>query len=48
MLASLAVLVSSALLMERVMDVTTVVLFVAGLQMLATGMIADIIHRRLG
>jgi hypothetical protein len=44
--ASVAVLVSSWLL-GKVMDVTTVVLFVAGIQMLATGMIADIIDRRL-
>jgi glycosyltransferase involved in cell wall biosynthesis len=47
MLASLTVLVASVTLTEHVMDVTTVVLFVAGLQLLATGMIADIIDRRL-
>jgi glycosyltransferase involved in cell wall biosynthesis len=46
--ASVAVLVLSLVLTGRVMDVTTVVLFVAGLQMLAIGMIADIIDRRLG
>ncbi len=45
--SSIAVLVSSILYTGRVMDVTTVVLFVAGLQMLATGMIADIVDRRL-
>ena len=47
MLASITVLVLSATLTEQVMDVTTVVLFVAALQMLATGMIADIVDRRL-
>jgi len=46
-IASLAVLVLSIALTGSVMDVTTVVLFVAGLQMLAIGMIADIIDRRL-
>jgi glycosyltransferase involved in cell wall biosynthesis len=46
-LASAVVLVLSIALTEQVMDVTTVVLFVAGLQMLATGMIADIVDRRL-
>lgn len=46
-LASAIVLVASWIQGE-VMDVTTVVLFVAGIQLLATGMIADIIDRRLG
>lgn len=46
-LASVSVLVFSILFTEQLMDVTTVVLFVAGLQMLATGMIADIVDRRL-
>ena len=37
----------SITLTGRLMDVTTVVLFVAGIQLLAIGMIADIIDRRL-
>ena len=45
-LASVGVLVASYLQGE-VMDVTTVVLFVAGIQLLGTGMIADIVDRRL-
>lgn len=47
LIASLSVLVFSILFTDQLMDVTTVVLFVAGLQMLATGMIADIVDRRL-
>lgn len=45
--SSLAVLVGSMLFTDRVMDVTTVVLFVSAIQVLATGMIADIVDRRL-
>ncbi len=45
-LASVGVLIGSWV-QGVVMDVTTVVLFVAGIQLLATGMIADIIDRRL-
>ena len=44
---ALALVVLSILLTGHVMDVTTVVLFVAAIQMLAIGMIADIIDRRL-
>ncbi len=47
LLASVLVLVLSIVLSGRVMDVTTVVLFVAAIQMLATGMIADIVNKRL-
>ena len=46
-LSSIAVLVLSIVMTGHVMDVTTVVLFVAAVQMLATGMIADIVNKRL-
>ena len=39
--------VGSLLFTEKMMDVTTVLLFVTGVQMLALGMFADMINRRL-
>jgi len=45
-LAALAVLVVSYLF-GRVMDVTTILLFVTGLQLLALGLLADLIDKRL-
>ena len=46
-LASLAVGLGSYFLAGRLMDVTTVVLLVTGVQLLALGIIADTINRRL-
>ncbi|HUU39291.1 MAG TPA: glycosyltransferase family 2 protein [Candidatus Desulfaltia sp.] len=45
-LMALAVLIVSYL-MGRVMDVTTILLFVTGLQLLALGLLADLIDKRL-
>lgn len=45
--ASIAVAVSSYYITGVVMDVTTVLLFVTGFQMLALGMIADMLNRRI-
>jgi glycosyltransferase involved in cell wall biosynthesis len=47
MTASVVVAVGSLLLTDRLMDVTTVVLLVAGVQILALGAIADVINRWL-
>lgn len=47
-LAGLVVLLGSLWLFERVMDVTAILLFVTGVQLLAIGVIADTINRRLG
>jgi glycosyltransferase involved in cell wall biosynthesis len=44
---SFAVLLISYL-MGRVMDITTIVLFVMGIQLLALGLLADLIDKRLG
>jgi len=46
-LASLGVAVGSYLFTEKLMDVTTVLLFVTGVQLLAIGMLADMLNRRL-
>lgn len=46
-LASAVVAVTSILVTGTLMDVTTVILLVAGIQLLALGMIADAINRRL-
>ncbi|MGB7294724.1 MAG: glycosyltransferase family 2 protein [Candidatus Aminicenantales bacterium] len=46
-LAALVVLVVSYIL-GKVMDVTTILLFVTGLQLLALGLLADLIDKRLG
>ncbi|MFW6050958.1 MAG: glycosyltransferase family 2 protein [Myxococcota bacterium] len=45
--AAVAVAVLSYTLTGRVMDVTTVLLFVTGIHLLALGMIADMLNRRL-
>lgn len=45
-LASAGVLVYSAFFLEKILDATVVVLFVAFIQMLSIGMIADIIDKR--
>lgn len=45
--AALAVAVGSYLITGRVMDVTTVLLFVGGVQTLALGMLADMLNRRI-
>ena len=47
MLAAVGVAVGSYLLTGRMMDVTTVVLLVTGVQILTLGLIADAINRRL-
>jgi glycosyltransferase involved in cell wall biosynthesis len=47
MLASGGVALGSWFITGRVMDVTTVLLFVTGIQLLALGMIADVLSRRL-
>ncbi|MCP4003432.1 MAG: glycosyltransferase family 2 protein [bacterium] len=47
MLSSLGVAVGSIVFTDHFMDVTTVLLFVTGVQLLALGMIADVINRRL-
>jgi len=44
--AAFLVLFLSYMYTEKVMDITTVVLFVAGIQILAIGMIADLIDKR--
>ena len=44
---SFSVLLVSYLL-GRVMDITTMVLFVMGIQLLALGLLADLIDKRLG
>jgi hypothetical protein len=44
-IASVTVLIFSWL-SGRVMDITTIILFVAGIQLLAIGMIADLIDKR--
>lgn len=45
-LSSIGVLVYSALFMEKILDATVVIFFVASIQMLSIGMIADIIDKR--
>ena len=45
--ASLVVGIGSAVLFDRMMDVTTVVLFVTGVQILGLGLIADSLNRRM-
>ncbi len=45
-LASALVLILSYLFAPQVMDITTIVLFVGGIQVLAIGMIADLIDKR--
>lgn len=44
--ASIAVLILSYLLTPKIMDITTVILFISGVQILAIGMIADLIDKR--
>jgi glycosyltransferase involved in cell wall biosynthesis len=44
--SSIAVLVLSYLFTPKVMDITTVILFISGVQILAIGMIADLIDKR--
>ncbi len=46
--ASLGVFVYSALALPRILDATVTTLFIAGLQTLAIGMLADIIEKRSG
>ena len=46
-LAALGVLGYSYFMLDKVMDVTTLVLFIGSLQMLATGMLADLIDKRI-
>ncbi len=45
-IASIAVLVLSYVFTPKVMDITTVILFISGVQILAIGMIADLIDKR--
>jgi glycosyltransferase involved in cell wall biosynthesis len=45
-LASLGIFLYSALVMDRILDTTVAIMFVASLQMLSIGMIADIIDKR--
>ena len=45
--ASLGVLLYSFFFKPQIMDITTLVLFVTGVQMLAIGMLADLINKRL-
>lgn len=45
--ASFLIFLFSGLFLEKVLDTTTVVFFVTGLQILAIGMIADLIDKRL-
>src|SRR5690606_12272163 len=47
MLLGLGVTIGSYLITGRVMDVTTVLLFTTGVQMLAVGMRADMLNRRM-
>lgn len=44
--SSVAVLVLSYLFTPKIMDITTVILFISGVQILAIGMIADLIDKR--
>jgi len=44
--SSIAVLVLSYLFTPKIMDITTVILFISGVQILAIGMIADLIDKR--
>lgn len=44
--ASIAVLILSYLFTPKIMDITTVILFISGVQILAIGMIADLIDKR--
>jgi len=46
-LASLGVLLYSFFFSPKIMDITTLVLFVTGVQMLAIGMLADLVNKRL-
>jgi chromate transport protein ChrA len=46
-LASAIILIYSLLFLDKIMDITTIVLFISALQMLAIGMIADLIDKRL-
>ena len=46
LLLSLGVFFYSALAMDRILDTTVAILFVAALQMISIGMIADIIDKR--
>lgn len=45
-ISSLAVFIFTYLFTPRVMDITAVILFISGVQMLAIGMIADLIDKR--
>ncbi|MBM2835706.1 MAG: hypothetical protein HW406_2867 [Candidatus Brocadiaceae bacterium] len=45
-ISSIAVLVLSYLFTPKIMDITTVILFISGVQILAIGMIADLIDKR--
>jgi glycosyltransferase involved in cell wall biosynthesis len=45
-MASLGVLLYSHFFMERILDATTVVLFIGAIQLLAIGMLADLIDKR--
>ena len=45
-IASIAVLILSYLFTPKIMDITTVILFISGVQILAIGMIADLIDKR--
>lgn len=44
--SSIAVLVLSYLFTPKIMDITTVILFISGVQILAIGMLADLIDKR--
>ena len=48
MLTSLLVGVASYVFLDKILDSTTVLLFIAGIQLLAIGMLADVMNRRLG
>ena len=45
-ISSIAVLILSYLFTPKVMDITTVILFISGVQILAIGMIADLIDKK--
>ena len=47
MLAAVAVAIGHVVFFDRFMDTTTVVLFTTSIQLLALGVIADMINRRL-
>lgn len=47
-LGAIAVGLGSHLLLDRILDTTTMLLFVTGVQLLAIGMLADVINKRLG